>query len=77
MEQPMNYALRRRLRLIDFLLERYWSVGRAELEDYFGIASAQATRDFVSYAKAAPGNALFSQSSKRWVKSDTFKRVFY
>jgi len=72
----MNYAIEQRLRLIDFLLNHYGSVSRSELTDYFGIAAAQATRDFSQYNKLAPGNALINQSSKKWVRSDTFGRLF-
>ena len=72
----MNYATEQRLRLIDFLLYHYGSVGRKELIDYFGIAQAQATRDFSRYNEQAPKNALLNQSSKRWVRSDTFKRLY-
>lgn len=72
----MNYAIEQRLRLIDFLLYHYGVVSRAELTDYFGIAGAQASRDFAQYNKLAPTNALINQSSKKWVRSDTFKRLF-
>lgn len=72
----MNYAVEQRLRLIDFLLHHYGSVSRGEIEDYFGVGSATATRDFALYAGKAPGNALLNQSSKRYVKSDTFKRAY-
>lgn len=72
----MNYAVEQRLRLIDFLLHHYGSVSRSELVDFFGIGEATATRDFALYADKAPGNALINPSSKRWVKSDIFKRVY-
>lgn len=72
----MNYAVEQRLRLIDFLLAHYGSVSRAELIDFFGIGGAQATRDFAEYNKIAPNNALLNQSSKMWVRSDTFKRLY-
>lgn len=72
----MNYAQEQRLRLIDFLLEHYGNVGRTEIEDYFGIGRATATRDFFLYGKVAPGNAVLNLKSKRWVKSDTFQRAY-
>lgn len=72
----LTYAVEQRLRLIDFLLHHYGSVGRAELMDYFGIGEATATRDFALYHKIAPKNALLNGSSKRWVKSDTFERIW-
>ena len=72
----MNYAVEKRLRLIDFLLNHYGCISRAELVDYFGIAGAQATRDFAKYNELAPKNALMNDSSKKWVRADTFKRLY-
>lgn len=72
----MNYAIEQRLRMIDFLLAHYGAVGRDELVDYFGIGGAQATRDFRAYIQLAPGNMVINNVSKRWVRSDTFKRVY-
>lgn len=74
--EKLNLAVQQRLRLIDFLLEYYGSVSRKETMDYFGLKSATATRDFALYKEMAPGNALFNDSTKRYVKSDSFKRVF-
>ena len=42
----MNYAQIQRLRLTDFLIKHYGSVARAEIEDFFGVGDATATRDF-------------------------------
>lgn len=72
----MNYAVRERLRMIDFLLEHYGNVSRAEIQDYFGVGPATATRDFHQYMNAYPGNALLNQSSKRYVRAETFKSAF-
>ena len=72
----VSYAVEQRLRLIDFLLHHYGSVGRAEIEDFFGVGGATATRDFALYAEKAPDNALLNQSSKRYVRSDTFIRLY-
>lgn len=72
----MTYAQQQRIRLIDFLLKHYGSVGRAELEDFFGTGGATATRDFALYAERHPGNAVMNPSSKRWVRTDTFKPAF-
>ena len=73
--EAMNYAVEQRLRLIEFLLAHYGSVGRVELQDFFGISPAAATRDFAMYLKMHPGNAILNQTSKRYVRSDTFKQV--
>lgn len=72
----LTYAVEQRLRLIDFLLYHYGSVSRGELMDYFGIGEATATRDFSAYNTIADGNALLNQNSKRWVRSEIFKRMW-
>lgn len=72
----MNYAVMQRLRLIDFLLGHYGSLGREELMDYFGIGPAQATRDFAVYAKEAPGNAVLNMKTKRWEITNDFDPLF-
>ncbi len=72
----MNYAVEQRLRLIDFLLFHYGSVGREQLIDYFGIGEACGTRDLKKYREAYPENIALNASTKRYVKSETFKRVW-
>lgn len=72
----MKYAVEQRLRLIDFLLHHYGSVSRCEIEDYFGVGSATVTRDFSLYTEKAPNNTLLNQSSKRYVRLDTFVRAY-
>ena len=72
----MNYCLEKRLRFIECILRFYGSIGRAELMDYYGIAEAQATRDFAAYKKLAPNNLILNQSSKRWIKTDNFKAIY-
>ena len=76
MPTEITYAVEQRLRMIDFLLYHYGSVSRAELSDFFGIGTASVTRDFALYNRLAPQNALLNQSSKRWVRAETFKRVY-
>ncbi len=72
----IGYATEARMRLIDFLLHHFGSVGRAEIMDYFGISPAQATRDFAMYLRLAPGNAVLNGVSKRWCRSDIFIRLY-
>lgn len=72
----LNYAIEQRLRLIDFLLAQYGSVGRNELMIFFGISSAQATRDFKQYMEMAGDNALLNRKSRRYVRADTFESIF-
>jgi len=72
----MRYAVEQRLRLIDFLLLHYGSVGPDQLLDYYGIAPATATRDFSLYRQQFPGNAVFDTHSKLWIKGVNFKRGY-
>lgn len=72
----MNYAVEQRLRLIDFLLLHYGSIGPDQMVDYFGIGKATATRDFSLYRQQNPGNAVFDDSSKLWIRGVNFKRAY-
>jgi hypothetical protein len=72
----MNGALQARLRLIDFLLDYYGSVARAEVMDFCGIGPAQASRDLALYLEQAPGNMWLDHATKRYLRSSFFERQF-
>ena len=72
----MKYAVEQRLRLLEFLVVHYNSVGRDHLVDFFGISAPQATRDFRAYKAMAPDNLLFDDAVKRYKKSHQFKRIY-
>ena len=72
----MNYAIEQRQRLIDFLLNYYDSVSREEIKNYFGLEGATVTRDFQLYKRNHPSNTMMNKQSKRWVKLETFVRVY-
>lgn len=72
----MNYAIEQRLRLIEFLVYHYDSVGREQLVDFFGISLPQATRDFKTYKELAPDNLIFDDAAKRYRKSLKFQRIY-
>ena len=72
-----NYAVEQRIRMIDFLLSTYGVVDRPALMDFFGISSAQATRDLKMYKDLAPGNTLYNPSEQCYVKMPKFKPLFY
>ena len=74
--QQMNYAITQRMRMIEFLINHYGTIGRSEITDFFGVSEPQATRDFREYNALAPGNMLYNKHNRRWVKADTFK-AFY
>ncbi|QYW02189.1 hypothetical protein CPT_Sonora_088 [Stenotrophomonas phage Sonora] len=71
-----RYAVEQRLRLIDFLLANYGSVGRPQLMDYFGISTPQASDDLSEYRKLAPNNMVYDATLKAYVAGPEFKRVY-
>jgi hypothetical protein len=71
----MKLAEQMRLRAIDILLESYGFVGRSVLVALNGYGLTQATKDLQAYNKLAPANMILNQTSKRWVKTENFKRV--
>ena len=72
----MNYAVEQRLRMIEFLVDHFGFIRRKHLTDYFGIGEACASRDIKEYNKKAPHNLLYNEASRKWIKSDTFERVY-
>jgi len=72
----MNYAIERRMHLIDFLLAYYGYVQRDALMNYSGISQAQASLDLTMYREMADGNMTYNASAKRWERSDTFARLY-
>lgn len=72
----MNYATEQRMRFIDFLLAYYGHIGRSELVNYFGISEPQATRDFRAYKALTPDNMTLNSVTKRYVRTESFRRVF-
>lgn len=65
-----------RLRFIDFILDHYGTIRRSAIMDYFGLAQAQASRDFYAYLQHAPGNAVFDKVAKCYVRGAGFVRAF-
>lgn len=72
----MKYAIEQRMRFIDFLLDHYGEINRIVIEDYFGISTPQATKDFSMYMKIAPDNMRYSVVEKKYKKNPEFKRIW-
>lgn len=70
----MNYAVKERLRLIDFLLAQYGHVNRSAITGYFGIGEATATRDFAEYKKLRPDNMIYNGNDRAYYKTQNFER---
>ncbi len=71
-----SYAIEQRLRLIDFLLAQYGYVNRSALLDYYGISMPQASADIGAYLAETPYNAVYNGTTKRYERTDNFKRVW-
>lgn len=68
----MNYAVEQRMRFIEFIVDNFEFVRPAHVSEYFGLASAQATRDISMYSRLAPNNIFYLPSEKKWVKKNNF-----
>jgi hypothetical protein len=69
-------AVLMRLQLIESLAAHYGSVNRAVLCDCCGLAPAQITRDLALYQAIAPGNLIFDNSTKSYLRSTSFTRIW-
>jgi len=65
-----------RLSYIDFRLYFLGRIGRQDLMERFGLASAAATRDFAMYRDFASENIDFDNLSKNYVISENFQPLF-
>lgn len=72
----MNYGLQQRLHFIDVLAQYQGQVWREPLMAYFGISSANATRDFRLYIKMCPDNLVYDPSTRRYHKTPNFKSLY-
>jgi len=71
-----NAAQEARLRFIDFTVHHYGTLRRAALEDYFGIATAQASLDLKAYMEVAPLNLVYDGQAKLYRRTVAFERKF-
>lgn len=65
-----------RLRFIECMLVHYDSFNQHLLCDYFGIASAQATRDVEQYKALAPDNLEYWGAIRQYVRGKFFKTLW-
>lgn len=72
----LNHAQRERLAFIDFSLEFFGQIARADLIQKFGTGLASCTRDLSLYRELAPENAVLMHENKRYVRSDAFRAIF-
>lgn len=72
----MNYAVKQRLRFIEFQLHHYRRIGRPQLCDFFGISEPCASNDFARYNELHPGNMQYDFTAKCWVPTKDFWRAY-
>ncbi|WP_233219363.1 WYL domain-containing protein [Photobacterium sp. GB-3] len=72
----LNYAQRERLVFIDFCLEYYGVVARADLVQQFQTGLASCSRDLTLYRELAPNNAELVHQTKQYVRTDNFTPLF-
>ncbi len=76
MLQEMNQAQKQRLAFIDFSLQYFGYITRADLIYRFKTGTAAATRDFASYRSLAPENLLLIHQSKQYQRTNDFQPLF-
>lgn len=74
--ENLNHAQRERLAFIDFSLEFFGQIARADLIQQFGTGLASCTRDLALYKELAPDNAVLMHENKRYKRSDAFRAIF-
>ncbi len=74
--ENLNHAQRERLAFVDFSLEFFGQIARADLIQQFGTGLASCTRDLALYKELAPNNAVLMHENKRYVRSDSFRAIF-
>lgn len=70
-----KWGQQRRLEFIDFRL--YWEgrINRADLKEYFGISTPQASLDLAQYHRLAPQNLTYERRAKVYLATPTFRPV--
>jgi predicted DNA-binding transcriptional regulator YafY len=71
-----NYAQRERLAFIDFCLEYFGQVTRADLSQHFQTGSASCSRDLTLYRELAPQNLSLTHTDKTYHRTEQFKPLF-
>lgn len=74
--EKINQTQQQRLAFIDFSLQYFGLIARADILNRFGIGLAAATRDFASYRALAPKNLVLLQKSKQYQRTEQFFPLF-
>lgn len=72
----LSHGARERLAFIDFSLQYFGHISRAELTERFKTGLAASTRDFSHYKELAPGNMSLRHQDKRYYREKEFEPIF-
>ncbi|MFK5947410.1 MAG: WYL domain-containing protein [Methylococcales bacterium] len=72
----LTHAQKERLAFIDFSLQYFGQVARADLIQRFKTGLAACTRDLTSYRELAPENLKLFHQTKNYHRTDTFQPIF-
>ena len=72
----LQYAQKERLAFIDFCLQFFGHVSRADLINHFKTGLASCTRDLTTYRELAPNNLILKHETKQYYRTNEFKAVF-
>ncbi len=72
----INYAQRERLAFIDFFLQFFGQISRADLVNHFKTGLASCSRDLTFYRELAPGNLNLEHATKQYYRTNQFSPVF-
>jgi len=71
--ETVRWGVQRRLEFIDFRL--FWDgrFNRRDLAETFGISAQQASSDIAQYTGLAPGNLVYDQTLKAYLRAPTYE----
>jgi len=72
----LTHAQKERLAFIDFSLQYFGQVARADLIQRFKTGLAACTRDLTAYRELAPNNLYLSHKTKSYHRTHSFKPIF-
>ncbi|MDU0354482.1 WYL domain-containing protein [Paraglaciecola aquimarina] len=72
----LTHAQKDRLAFIDFSLQYFGHVARADLIDRFRTGLAASTRDFSTYKELAPNNLVLKHQTKNYHRTASFTPLF-
>lgn len=72
----INYAQRERLAFIDFCLQFFGQISRADLVNHFKTGLASCSRDLTLYREVAPDNLNLKHETKQYYRTSVFTPVF-